>query len=55
MKIRGKKITKQLKDGERTFKLRFSRLGKQKVKIRYNGDDRTESVSKTIKVKVKRR
>ena len=55
VKIRGKKITKQLKDGERTFKLRFSRLGKQKVTIRYNGDDRTESVSKTIKVKVKRR
>ncbi len=53
--VRAKKVTKRVKNGEVTFKIRLTRKGTSKLRVRYNGDDLTESATKTVKVKVKRR
>lgn len=54
VKVAGKKVTKALKRGETTIRVRLTRLGKNKVVVTYNGDDLTESASATRIIRVQR-
>jgi 5'-nucleotidase len=54
VKVAGKKVTETLKRGSATFKVRLTKLGKNKMVVTYNGDDRTESASTTRTIKVTR-
>jgi len=53
--VAGKKVTKTLKDGKATLRVRMTRLGKNKVRIRYSGDGLTEPASKAVTIRVTRR
>ncbi len=53
--VGGKKVTKALKDGKATLRVRMTKVGKAKVRVRYSGDALTEPDSKTVKVRVVRR
>ena len=55
VKVRGKSVTRTLAEGVATFKLRLTKVGRNKVVVTYNGDARTESASTTRIIKVKRR
>ena len=55
VKVKGTKVVKRINNGKVTVTLRLTKLGKNKVKIRYRGDDLTESTGRTITIKVQRR
>ena len=50
----GKKVTKRLKDGTLTLKVRLTSLGKNKVVVRYAGDDMTTARRKVVRIRVVR-
>lgn len=52
--VKGKKITKKLKNGKVTFRITMTKLGKNKVVIRYRGDDQTAAKKKVVRVRVTR-
>lgn len=54
LKVKGKKITKKLKNGKVTFRVKMTKLGKNKVVIRYRGDDQTAAKKKVVRVRVTR-
>ncbi len=55
IKVRGTKVTETLEDGRATFKIRLTKLGKNKVKVSYSGDDLTESARTKKNIWVQRR
>ena len=52
LKVAGKTVTKKLRDGMVTFKVRLTKSGKHKVKVRYSGDalNASTGVTKAIRV-----
>jgi 5'-nucleotidase len=54
VKVAGKKVTKKLKNGKVTFRIKMTKLGKNKVVIRYRGDDLTAAKKKVVRVRVTR-
>jgi 5'-nucleotidase len=54
IKVAGKKVTKQLKNGVARLRVAMTRLGKNKVVVRYSGDDLTTSRKKVLRVRVVR-
>jgi 5'-nucleotidase len=55
VKVAGKTVTKKVRNGEATLKVRLTKVGKNKVSVRYSGDALTESAKDTVRIKVKRR
>jgi 5'-nucleotidase len=54
VKVAGKKVTKKLKNGKATFRIAMTKLGKNKVVVRYRGDDLTAAEKKVVRVRVTR-
>ncbi|MCY4726293.1 bifunctional UDP-sugar hydrolase/5'-nucleotidase [Nocardioides sp. STR2] len=54
VKVAGKKVTKKLKAGKATFRIKMTKLGKNKVVISYSGDDTTAATKKVVRVRVTR-
>lgn len=54
IKVAGKKVTKTLKQGEATFRIVMTRLGKNKVVVKYSGDELATSKKKVLRVNVTR-
>jgi hypothetical protein len=54
IKVAGKKVTKQLKNGVARLRVAMTRLGENKVVVRYSGDDLTTSRKKVLRVRVVR-
>ena len=55
VKVNGKKVTKSLNDGTATFKVRLTKVGKNKVKVAYAGDARTVEAKDSLTIKATRR
>jgi predicted extracellular nuclease/2',3'-cyclic-nucleotide 2'-phosphodiesterase (5'-nucleotidase family) len=55
VRVDGKKVTRKVKNGEATIKVALTKLGKAKVTVAYSGDELTDSASRTVRIKVKRR
>ncbi len=54
VKVAGKKVTKKLKQGQATFRVVMTKLGKNKVVVKYRGDELTASKKKVFRVNVTR-
>ena len=52
VRVDGKKVTKTLQDGKAVFRIRMTNLGKNAVKVGYSGDERTESATDTVTIRV---
>ena len=54
VRVDGNKVTKNLQDGRAVFRIRPTDLGRNAVKVNYSGDERTESASDTVRIRVVR-
>ena len=54
IKVAGKKVTKKLKQGKATFRVVMTKLGTNKVVVKYSGDESATSKRKVFRVNVTR-
>ena len=54
IKVAGKTITKKLKQGRATVRVAMTKLGKNKVVVKYSGDDSVAAKKKVVRVTVTR-